>query len=145
MDCVSRKTGIPSLCEPSGKWVHDGKGKADLFADVLTSKFVLPDPVIDDPSLDDSPTQQMSSFVLIRERWVRRELRVLREDQATGPDELPARILRRCAAVLARPLTALLRQIVRQQRWPALWKIHRLSPLFRKGLSTKQRIIEACI
>ena len=74
MDCASHRSGIPSLRAASGEWVHKGKEKADLFADALTAKFALPEQVVDDTSLDTPPAQKMTSFVLIRERGVRREL-----------------------------------------------------------------------
>ena len=133
MDGCQRGSGIPSLRSSSGDWVHDPKLKADLFADVFTSKYGLPPHVRDDPELLREPAGHMSSFVLIRERWVKRELRTLREDQATGPDDVAARLLRACADVLARPFTTFLRRILKEHRWPSAWKFHRLSPLFKKG------------
>ncbi len=133
MDGSQRRTGIPSLRGPSGAWIHDAKGKADLFADVFTSKFTLPDEVAVDPALFREPERRMSSFVLVRERWVKRQLRSLREDQATGPDDLPARLLIACAESLARSVTRILRKSLFERRWPSGWKIHRLSPLYKKS------------
>ncbi len=137
MDNAPSKSGIPSLRDTSGQWIHDGRGKADLLADVFCSKFALPDDVVDDPDLDTEPSTRMSSFVLIRERWVCKELSKLREDQATGIDGLPAKILRRCVRPLSRPITALIRKVVANGRWPASWKLHRMSPLFKKGVVHK--------
>ena len=76
-------------------------------------------------------------FVLVRERWVLKELLGLREDQATGMDELPARILRQCGRSLARIVTALIRKMLVLGRWPAIWKLHRVSPLYKKGAVCK--------
>ena len=58
--------GIPSLQDPAAKWVHDGHGKAALFAKALSSKFVLPDAVEEHPVANDEPPFKMLSFVLIR-------------------------------------------------------------------------------
>ena len=133
MDNAPSKAGIPPLRNPAGEWVHDGQGKAELFAKALSSKFVLPDAVEGDPDLNETPSTMMSDFVLIRERWVLRELSKLREDQATGLDGLPARILRQCAKSLYRSFTALIRKMIRQGRWPATWKLHKICPLYKKG------------
>ena len=112
MDNAPSKAGIPPLRNPAGEWVHDGQGKAELFAKALSSKFVLPDAVEGDPDLNETPSTMMSDFVLIRERLVLRELSKLREDQATGLDGLPARILRQCAKSLYRSFTALIRKMI---------------------------------
>ena len=133
MDGSQRGSGTPSLRDASGEWVHDPKAKADLFADVFTAKYGLPAPAEADPEWNREPSSRMSSFILVRERWVKRELAKLREDQATGPDCISARLLRMCADVLARPVTDLLRKIVREHRWPLPWKFHRLCPLYKRG------------
>lgn len=78
----------------------------------------------------------MSDFVLMRERWVRKILKMLREDHATGPDELPARILRRCAGIRGRrkPLTWIVRRALAAGLWTDFWRLHRLCPLHQKGV-----------
>ena len=133
MDNAPSKSGIASLRDQNGKWVHDGHGKADLFAKALSSKFVLPDAIEELPASNEAPPVKMSDFVLIRERWVLKELNKLREDQATGMDGLPARILRQCARSVYRTVTALIRKMVRQGRWPEIWRLHKVCPLYKKG------------
>ena len=71
--------------------------------------------------------------MLLRERWVRHELEALRTDQATGLDEIPARILNECASVLCRPLCRILREIIAQCLWPQTLRFHNTAPLFKKG------------
>ena len=75
----------------------------------------------------------MSEFVALRKRVTLKILRNLREDQATGPDHLSARVLRTCASELAFPLTILARRILDCGRWPRVWKLHWVSPLHKKG------------
>ena len=137
LDNAPSKSGIPSLKNAEDKWIHDGRGKADLLANSFASKFVLPDPV--EESVDDiaAPSAMMSDFVLVRERWVRRELLSLRANQATGMDELPARILRECGRTLARPVTVLIRKMLQMGRWPEIWRSHRVCPLYKKGVVYK--------
>ena len=70
MDNAPTQSSIPSLRDPAGNWVHDGQGKAELFAKALSSKFVLPDAVEEHPVSNEEPQTKMSEFVLNRERWV---------------------------------------------------------------------------
>ena len=127
MDNAPAKSGIPSLREPGGQWVHDARGKADLLAHTFSAKFVFPAAIEDAQEEVVEPSTQMANLVVIRERWVLRELGRLREDQATGIDGLPAKILRMCCRSLARTVTAITRMMLRCGRWPAVWKLHRVS------------------
>ena len=61
------------------------------------------------------------------------ELHSLREDSGTGPDELPARILKQCAAQLAMPVAILVMRILMLGVWPDAWREHWVIPLFKKG------------
>ena len=67
MDNAPTKSGIPSLRDSAGQWVHDGHVKVELFANALSSKFVLHDAVEEHPVANDEPLFQMLAFVLIRE------------------------------------------------------------------------------
>ena len=97
--------------------VHDGQAEADLLAHVFASKCALPHAIEEGQVVDVEPSSNMSNFVLIRERLVRRELESLREDQASGGvDGLPARIIRQCSRPLARAVTALIRMMLRHGR-----------------------------
>ena len=136
LDSASKRGGIPSLRDENGEWVHDPVHKADMFADMLSKKFVLPAESHDDnfeSHSDDDFVLKMSGFVFVRERWVLRELKRLRVDQATGPDDIPTRLLKDCASVLSRPFCAVLRKIVVRRTWPKMWQFHRIAPLFKKG------------
>ena len=57
----------------------------------------------------------------------------LRENQATGPDGLSAKLLKRLARVLALPLANLTRRIFLEGQWPSKWRLHHIVPLFKKG------------
>ena len=133
MDGAGKRTGIPSLRVKDGLWLHGAGEKANAFAETFSKKFTLPAEVDHEASREGVAPSQMCGFVLLRERWVRRELKALRTDQATGPDEIPARILKECASVLCRPLCRILRGIIAQRSWPQIWRFHNIAPLFKKG------------
>jgi len=77
-------------------------------------------------------TDATLSSIYIRESAVRKELRRLDVTKATGPDGVPARVLRECADELARPLSRLFSLCYRKKKQPALWKTARVVPVYKK-------------
>ena len=73
---------------------------------------------------------------MIRSRWVKSELKALKVDSATGPDLVPARILKACALALYAPLASLIRKMIANSSWPDAWRKHWLFPIFKKGATT---------
>ena len=74
----------------------------------------------------------MADFYPIRERNSVKYLKALNEDSATGPDLLAARILKKCATSLGRPVAMLARKILSSGKWPTSWKVHWIPPLHKK-------------
>ena len=81
----------------------------------------------------DAPEVHLSNSTLIKTRWTLAALRAINDDKATGPDCIPGRVLRECALELASPLTRLIHHLVREHRWPELWRLHWVAPLLKKG------------
>ena len=75
---------------------------------------------------------QQSGFLRIRVRTVHKLLRSLDEHSGTGPDRLPARILKACAAELALPVTLLARKLLTEARWPSCWRTHWIHALHKR-------------
>ena len=60
-------------------------------------------------------------------------------DSGTGPDDLPARILKMCAAQLGRPIAILTTRIIATGVWPESWKLHWVAPLFKRAAVFKSK------
>ena len=60
-------------------------------------------------------------------------MKQLREDSGTGPDLLAAKILKKCADELAKPVALLVRIILDTGCWPMCWKLHWIYPLHKRG------------
>ena len=125
---------MPSLKDEQGQWTHDPTEKANLLKKTFVKKSRLPP---EHPFYDVLPdgSEAMPKFTLLRTRWTKRILKNLVADSATGPDRLPARILRECADALALPITLLVRLMLSTGTWPKCWKIHWVLPLHKKGPS----------
>ena len=50
-----------------------------------------------------------------------------------GPDGIHPMLLRECAEVLALPLSIIFRKSLLSGRLPQLWKVSRVSPIFKSG------------
>ena len=113
-----QSTSTPPLKCPNGSWVTSAVDKANLLADTFQSKSCLPGAVPNEFSLVPVDSSEMYGFLPVRVRTVRAVLKQLRPDSGTGPDGLPARLLKACGAYLARPLTILARMILATGCWP---------------------------
>ena len=63
----------------------------------------------------------------------------LNVSSGTGPDEVPARILRECSHELALPITLLVIRILFLGVWPEIWKDHWIVPLHKRGVTFKSK------
>lgn len=57
----------------------------------------------------------------------------LRNDGTCGHDGLPGFVVRDCAPVLAGPLAFIFNLILRTSQFPDMWKISRITPVFKSG------------
>ena len=131
---MSVASSIPPLRAADSSWILWPKDKAELFSSVLSSKLILPEAVVNElsqMSLND-PSFSMSGFLPIRVRLVAKLFKGLDASSGTGPDALPARILKMCHAALAVPVALLVRLFLISGVWPTAWKRHWLFPLYKK-------------
>ena len=101
-----------------------------IINETFSNKFILPQKS-GQPNLQLS-SEKMASFNLIRVRWTEAVLKKLSDDTATGPDFIPARVLKKFAKILALPITILIRKLLREHCWPEIWRLHWILPLYKK-------------
>ena len=127
------KTGIPPLKREDGSWARQPTEKAKLLLDTFTAKNKLPNEVENAHStLAPESGCSVSGFLPVRARTATQVLKKLKEDKATGPDKLAAKVLKRCAKALGRPVAKLTRLLLQTGHWPSLWKVHWVHPLYKK-------------
>ena len=98
----------------------DPEERANELAVTFRSKAQLPPPITNaySPLPMHPSSAQQTGFLRIRVRSVYKILRDLDEHSGTGPDLLPARILKKRALVLALPVALLARKSLDDSRWP---------------------------
>jgi hypothetical protein len=129
---AQRVNNILALKSKEGEWVRDPAAKADLLAATFAGKNIMPPAQPNEFSKvlnkgtrmvhADVPTLGAAKYILEH----------LKDSSATGPDLLPSRILRECAAQLAVPLLYLACRILKTGRWPEMWIEHWIVPLYKK-------------
>ena len=74
----------------------------------------------------------MNEFVALRSRYTAKLFKELDESKATGPDCIPATILKRIGWAIAVPFTKLCRRLLREACWPKVWCLHHVCPLYKR-------------
>jgi hypothetical protein len=88
------------------------------------------------PSKGNSPFKPMKD-IKISEKGVEKELNRLNPCKATGPDEVPVRILKETANIITPILTKIYQQSINTGQIPEDWKHANIVPIFKKGDRSK--------
>ena len=75
-------------------------------------------------------------FELINESLVVKTLQGLKASKASGLDNTSPRMLKDAAVVVAKPLTRIVIESLSQGTVPSEWKYAKITPLYKKGMST---------
>ena len=135
MGAKCKECNIPALKDDDGDWVLDATGKANLISETLAKQCKLADRIENEYSSLPASMEEQDDVPLPTVEMSFHELDSLREDSGTGPDTLPTKILKHCAAQLAMPVAILVMKIIMMGTWPDSWREHWIIPLFKKGSS----------
>ena len=106
--------------------------KADLLSQQYESVFVRDSDQIGTLILPGTPFPNISNL-LISEGGILKLLKGLDISKASGPDQIPNKILRELAIHLAPVLTSLFNQSLLSETLPSDWKPANVTPVFKKG------------
>ena len=126
-------SAIPAPKNTKNQWVLPATEKANLFADTFSKKHSLNQE--EENEYTELPAHQGSiqrKIQKLQEKDAQKVMDKLDINSGTGPDLLPARILRYCSAALARPVLLLTMCILTTGVWPQLWLQHWVAPLYKK-------------
>ena len=129
-----RNSSFPTISSPDGTEHVFNKDKANCFGQYFASKCSLDQDDITDSNIPPTRlrTQRIISNIHFRSPTVQRELQRLVASKATGPDNIPARVVKTCADVLCTPLSKLFALCFAKGRQPAIWKTARVVPVYKK-------------
>ena len=128
-----KQSSIPALRGLDGAWVRESQTKADLLAQTFMAKCKMPAEEANEYSALPKIAQpwQLDCSTL-RVKYAQKCLQQLDEDSATGPNKIPAKVLKRCAIQLAEPVYLLGLAILDSGVWPAVWIQHWVAAIYKK-------------
>ena len=92
----------------------------------------MPEELVDTPFFGHADTH-WEDFIPLRSRCTKKIFNKLKSDTATGHDKISIAILKHLTEVLAVPFTRICRRLLYEGCWPAIWKMHLVIPIFKKG------------
>ncbi|XP_045454558.1 uncharacterized protein LOC123663965 [Melitaea cinxia] len=125
------RPSLPPLLKPDGSLAITATDKANLLANLLAENSHL------DAGSASPPRHPASNFAMsdicIHQTVVLRALRNLDTNKASGPDGIPARVLKTCAPELSPVLTRLYHLSLKSAQVSKAWKIANVQPVPKKG------------
>ena len=124
-------TGIADI-QHGNNLIQDPKTKANLFNDHFCQVFSKPDPS-PNPTNNIKPINNSMSKITVNRFGVLKLLNNINENKATGPDEIPGRLLKTCANEICDVLTLMYQSSLDQGCIPNDWKKANIVPVYKKG------------
>ena len=124
-------TGISPL-KDNGRLFNASKDKAEIFNRQYQSVFTHEDPDIPVPDPDGDPYPDMEQ-ITVTDEGVRKLLQKSNPRKASGPDMIPARLLKECSEELSPILTLIFNKSLQTGTVPNDWKSANVSAIFKKG------------
>ena len=125
-------SGVAALKSPSGSLQLDSMQKANVLNQQFSSVFNSNEDISTIPYKDRSPYPSMGN-ISVSPAGVFKLLSELDPHKATGPDEIPTRLLKELAQELTPILTIFLQASLNQGKIPLDWKAANISPVFKSG------------
>ena len=128
-----RQCSVPTIRDDQGQEFSTNEEKAAAFGRFFSAKCSLMND-LQPSNLPNFPSRCTTGLnhVRFRPTTIARLLRQLDPSKATGPDGVPARVLKICAAELASPLSRLFSACFRKGVQPSLWKTANVVPIHKK-------------
>lgn len=110
---------IPSTMEYNGVDYENNEDICNAFADYFRMSFPRNSTLLQTTMNSTSPfPNQMLSSIRITEEVVLESIRRIKANMTTGPDDIPAFLIRDCQFVLAQPLTQMFKLIIKTSTFP---------------------------
>jgi hypothetical protein len=132
---IKKKTtvnsNIPNLIDDDDNEISDEQEKAEVFNKQFSSVFTQENQ--NRPNLPDIPNLDILEDIHITVEDIRKLLSKLDVNKSSGPDNIPARVLKELANELSPALQLLFSRSLSEGHLPTDWKEAAVIPLFKKG------------
>ena len=127
----SRKKARAKIGPLNDDAVTDPKEQAQILNDQYTSVFTQGDDAEIEPT--EPRTEKKMENICITEEIVMKKIEALNEVSATGPDGIPARVLKELKNEIVTPLTILFQTSIANAQIPDEWRDAEVTPIYKKG------------
>ena len=155
---LHHRSGVDSVITHNGQTAKTSGEKAELFNTYFCSVFTSPNTVPSTMPSNPNRSDVEISDVQLSVEEVELCLAGLDSSKASGPDGIPAHILKQCSKEIAPSLCALFNHSLRTGRFPAEWKNADVTPVHKKDrkepagnyrpislLSIVSKVMERCV
>lgn len=123
-------TSIPSVMNYNNAVLENPQDIVNSFADFFSEAFINSSTYLPGNNLNNNNVIHIRMF---SESEVLNAIKKLKANMTTGPDKVPAFIIRDCASVFYKPLCMIFNLILSTETFPDKWKQSRICPVFKKG------------
>ena len=123
---------IGPLLTPDNELISDPKHQAKILNGFFSKVFTRSSGQLPDTTPRD-PDAKTITDVRITEKSVEKVIDQLNEYSASGPDEIPSKIIKELKHELIRPLTILFTESLATGKIPEEWRLAEVVPIFKKG------------
>ena len=128
------RQNISSLLNGNQELVTDRKELANILQQQFSSVYSDPNcPDVSAPTFTVPPVIRSDTEVVLTQDCIEEAISEIKLDSASGPDGIPAILLKRCAASLSLPIYLLWSESMSSGIVPSYYKMGYVSPLFKKG------------
>ena len=127
----TRDDHIPPLQTDNGDIINDDVEKASLLNNYFAAQSTLNIPDTQEPPLHNMPEAPSLESITTTEQEVLRMLNSLDSNKSTGPDEIPVKLLKLIALLIAKPLSQLFNKSLTEGRFPSKFKEANVKPVFK--------------
>ena len=123
---------IGPLLTPDNKLIVDPKQQAQILNGYFGSVFTRSSSQLPTTTPRD-PDAQTIKDIWVSEGCVEKAIDQLNENSASGPDEIPSRVIKELKQQLLKPLTILFTESLKSGKIPEEWRLAEVVPIFKKG------------
>ena len=126
------RSGVSTLKDLNGIPLLDDMAKAERLSEYFSSVFTVDNGVLPHISRKVDDETELNNIDFTPD-LVYKHLRKLKEKTSSGPDLLPALLLKNLAGSLAEPLSLLFSKLFSMSAIPDIWKLAIVTPVYKKG------------
>ena len=136
VNCQRKESGLPSNMSFQGINASHPRDISQLFATKFSSTFSSESIPIEQVAIAANSVPQVDigfSRIVIEEQQLLSSISKLKPSTATGPDGIPAILLKKCSVELLKPLHRIFNLSLESGVFPTVWKDAFMYPVHKKG------------